>query len=230
MKLSEKTILENSEKFIQILNSFGDRSENLKKLYDGFGDELFIAPASSIDHFHNAFPGGYVDHVLRVIQFAENHYKFFGVLGMETDTFTLEELRFAALNHDLGKLGFPLEGYHGHIPNPSEWHVKNQGKFYEKNNKIPWGSVTDKSLFLLQAYSIPVSWNEMMAIRLHDGVYEEANKQYYLSFSADSKLRSNIVICLHHADLLASRYEFERWNKLEKKIPGNLNFSVKMIK
>lgn len=230
MKLADSVILSNAEKFKEILNSFGDRSERLNKLYDDFGEWIYIAPASSMEHFHNTCPGGYVDHVLRVIDFAEKHYKFFQLLGMETDTFSLEELRFAALNHDLGKIGFPIEGYSCHVPNTSEWHIKNQGKLYEINPNMPWASVVDKSLFLLQAYSIPYSWNEFMAIRLHDGVYEEANKQYYLTFSAHSKFRSNIMMCLHHADMLASRWEYERWVKLDKKIPGNMNFNKSMIK
>lgn len=229
MKLADSVILSNAEKFKAILNTFGDRSERLNKLYDDFGEHLYIAPASSFVHFHNAMPGGYVDHVLRVIDFAEKHYKFFQLLGMETDTFSLEELRFAALNHDLGKLGFPKDGYFIHQPNPSDWHVKNQGKTYENNPNVPYASVVDKSLFLLQSYSVPYSWNEFMAIRLHDGVYEEANKQYYLTFADIAKFRSNIMTCLHHADLLASRWEFERWNNLEKKIPGNFNFSKSMI-
>ena len=41
-----------------------------------------------------------------------------------------EELIFVALNHDIGKMGFPGEGNETYIPNDSEWHRKNLGKEY----------------------------------------------------------------------------------------------------
>jgi hypothetical protein len=36
-------------------------------MYDEFEDRIAMMPASSMAHFHNAFAGGYIDHVLRVI-------------------------------------------------------------------------------------------------------------------------------------------------------------------
>lgn len=40
----------------------------LKQLYDS-AEELALAPASPVEYYHNAFPGGYVDHVNRVVAF-----------------------------------------------------------------------------------------------------------------------------------------------------------------
>ena len=46
-----------------------------------------------------------------------------------TINFTDEELIFAAMHHDLGKVGDEL-GNEFYTPNESEWHIKNQGKIY----------------------------------------------------------------------------------------------------
>jgi hypothetical protein len=52
---------------------------------------------------------------------------------------------------------------------------------------------------------------EFLAIKLHDGLFDEVNKPYYISFNPDSKLRTNIVYILHQADFLASKIEYDAW-------------------
>ena len=71
--IDEKQILGNWESLIKIIeNSFtGERRENLLNLYNALEDRMSIAPASGIVHYHNCFAGGYVDHVLRVIECAQ---------------------------------------------------------------------------------------------------------------------------------------------------------------
>ena len=54
---------------------FDSRSEQLNRMYDEFEDRMMMMPASSIAHYHNAFAGGYVDHVLRVMDCAEKLYE-----------------------------------------------------------------------------------------------------------------------------------------------------------
>lgn len=201
---------ENIEFFQNILSQFGDRSENLKKLYDSFGEYLYTAPASSIVYYHNAFPGGYVDHVIRVMKFSKETYNLYEKLGLIVGDFSLEELLFSALNHDLGKLGFPGEGNQGLLPQDSKWHKDTLGQLYKFNTDIPYATVPDKTLFLLQKFGIPYSLNEFYAMKLHDGLYEEANKTYYISRAKESKLRTNIPFILHFADMMASRYEYEQ--------------------
>ena len=76
-------------------------------------------------------------------------------------------------------------------------------------------TVPDRSLFLLQARGIKISFNEYLGIKLHDGLYEDANKPYYISHAKESKLRTNLPIVLHHADHMAARIEFEMWDRNE---------------
>ena len=80
-------------------------------------------------------------------------------------------------------------------------------------------TVPDRSLFLLQARGIKVSMNEFFGIKLHDGLYEDANKAYYISNAKESKLRTNLPIVLHHADHMASRIEYEKWSSNQEASP-----------
>ena len=211
--LSAEDILSNYNKLITWCEKFNGRGDKLKAMYADLGEErIMFAPASGTNYFHNAIPGGYVDHILRVMKFAKSEYEHYQSLGVNVENFTLTELLFAAMHHDLGKLGFPGEGKELYLPNQSDWHKTNQGKIYEYNDAIPHGLIQDRSLFLLQNYGITTTWNEWLAIRIHDGLYDKANEAYYMSHSQRSRMRSMMPQILHNADLAASRWEFERWN------------------
>jgi hypothetical protein len=71
-------------------------------------------------------------------------------------------------------------------------------------------TVPDRGLWLLSQLGIEVSKNEWLAIRLHDGLYDESNKSYLLSWGPETKLRTSLPFIIHQADLLAARVEFER--------------------
>jgi hypothetical protein len=40
--------------------------------------------------------------------------------------------------------------------------------------------VPDLSIWLLQEYDVKMSWTEYQAIKIHDGMYDDANKPYLL--------------------------------------------------
>ena len=197
-----------------IENNFqGERKEKLKSMYADLEDRMCMQPASSVNHYHNAFEGGYVDHVLRVIKCADEVHALWTKMGADMSGYTYEELIFTALNHDIGKMGFPGEGGEIYQPNDSEWHRKNQGKMYKINPNNPFSLVNDLSIWLLQHYGISITWNEMLGIKLTDGLYDESNKPYFMSRTADSKLKTNLGYVMHQADAMAARIEFEMWYK-----------------
>lgn len=193
----------------------GDRKDQLLSFYKQTENQIVLTPASSKESYHNCFPGGYVDHVNRVVEYAIDFYQLWFSKSEHID-FTLEELVFAAINHDLGKIGFV--GVDNYIENESEWHRKNQGALYKNNPALPFASIPDRSLFLLQQAGIVVSWNETLGIKLHDGLYEDSNKQYLISYSPESRLRTSLPLILHQADLTASRIEWE--NQWIEKLNG----------
>jgi len=209
--LTPEQITENYTRLRNLINEFPtERATKLNKMYDALEEQICFSPASSYEHFHNAFPGGYVDHVLRVYDFALLTYRMWNHVGMVTDNFTLEELKFAALHHDLGKVG--LTGEPHYLPNTNDYTFK-RGQMYEPNQKHQWTNILDRTLFLLQQYEVPYSVVEMLGMRLTDGLYDETNKQYLVTYDLKNKLKTNLGIILHHSDLLAARFEFERWAK-----------------
>jgi hypothetical protein len=205
-KLSPEQMAENLAKFYSLIDKYisDDRKDKLLEMYKDIEETLATSPASTKISHHNAFAGGYLDHVIRVTEAALVFEKVWDKFG-QSKNYTTEELAFAALNHDLGKLGTNNEPVY--IPNQSQWHRENQGLMFNYNPAITHMRIAERSLFVLQKYGIQVSENEFLAIRLHDGLYEEANKQYYITYNKDTELRSNIAYILHQADLMSSKIE-----------------------
>ena len=215
--LQAKQIEQNWNSLIQIIedNFNGERKENLLKMYNHLKDRMMFAPASSKEHFHNAFPGGYVDHVLNITRAVKSVYQTWKDHGAHIN-FTEEEMIFATLHHDLGKVGDDKMDYY--IPNESEWHRKNQGKIYTPNPKLQYMNVSDRSLWLLQKFDIKLNQTEYIGLKLADGLYEEGNKQYFISFTPDFELQTNLPHIIHQADMLASKTERDNWKYGDKKV------------
>jgi hypothetical protein len=179
------------------------RKSKLKDLYERLSDRICTAPASGNSNYHNCFPGGYIDHVNRVVRNAIKLHGIWTELNAGTSLYNLNELVFAAINHDLGKVGSLEEEYY--IPNDSKWHVE-RGQIYKINVNLTFMKVPDRSLFLLQQAGIDVSESEFLAIKLHDGMYAKGNESYLMT-NSDMSLKNNMPILLHHADHLAAQME-----------------------
>lgn len=206
--LSAERITENWEIFLLNIESYleGDRREKLLDFYRKYEDRFALMPASGKASYHNAFAGGYVDHVNRVLNNSFQVYDLWEKLGADVSGFSLEELAFVAINHDLGKFGDIV--HEEYLVEEDNYWIK-KGQIYKHNPDISFMKTSERSLFLLQQIGVPVSNNEYLGIKLHDGLYEEANKSYYMSFSEEYRLRSNLPYIVHHADLLAIRVEHD---------------------
>lgn len=208
--LTAEQIQKNWESLLNVIEYeiSGERGKKLLDFYSKFSERLIMMPASHKKEYHNAFPGGYVDHVLRVISCAIRLGTLWEDMGADTSTYTREELIFSALNHDLGKMGdHENEAY---IPQTDQWRKDKLGEDYTFNTKLPFASVPDRSLFLLQVHGIQYTFNEMIAIQTHDGLYDEGNKKYLSTYLPEQKPRTCLPYILHQADLMASRIEFEQ--------------------
>ena len=200
------------------------RRTKLIEFYNKFQERIIMMPAAHKKEYHNAFPGGYVDHVNRVITCALNLYELWGKMGADLNTFTKEELVFSALNHDLGKMGD--EENESYIEQDDKWRQEKLGEDYKFNTKLPFASVPDRGLFLLQDHDIKYTFNEMIAIQTHDGLYDEANKKYLMTYMPEQKPRTSLPFIIHQADLMAARIEFEKeW--LPKFVSGNTKVEPK---
>lgn len=203
MNYTETQLEENYKSFLRFIEDTfeGERQEKMLHMYgtdEGcLGLRALVAPASGTIHYHNCYAGGYIDHVMNVCKAARGQKVLLQSMGARID-FTDDELLFSALNHDLGKLG-SLEGEQ-YTPNDSEWHIKNQGKVYKMNTDIHWMGVTDRSLFLLQHFGIKYTQKECLAIKLSDGMYDEANIQYLKTHNPGNGLKTELPRVIHWAD------------------------------
>jgi hypothetical protein len=223
MQITAEELQAKWEELIQLVtdNITSPRKEQLLTLYEKYQERILLAPASAKEHFHNAFPGGYLDHVLRVVNNAMAIYSVWKSAGANCDNFTMEELVFSALNHDLGKIGDEDGEYYQ--PNLSDWHRINQGKIYTFNPAVTYMNVTDRSFYILQSVGIVITRNEYIAMLLTDGLYEEKNKSYFITYDKEQQLRFNLPIILHHADMLALHSERDAWRKEQESLEGNVS-------
>jgi len=208
--LTAEQIQSNWDEFCENIETYisSPRREKLLEFYEKYEDRIMMMPAAHKKEYHNAFPGGYVEHVNRVVRCAIKQQGLWADEGADMSTFTEEELVFSAINHDLGKMGD--EENESYIPQTDKWRREKLGEDYMFNKAVPFASVPDRGLFLLQSHGIRYSFNEMVAIQTHDGLYDEGNKKYLFSFQPEQKPRTSLPFILHQADLMAARIEFER--------------------
>lgn len=201
---NEEKIQADYNKLMEYLQA-DPRWEQLKPMYDVLQDQLLIAPASGRTYYHNSFPGGYLDHILRVTDTA---LKLAGMFKtMEGDiNFTKQELIFAALHHDLGKLGTEDGPYY--VEQDSDWHRK-RGELYKTNENIQYMKAPERGLMMLQKYGVKITEREWLAIKLSDGIYDEGNKSYLMNYSPYS-MKTNLPYIIHWADHMSSTVERDK--------------------
>lgn len=204
MTLTAEQLQENWDKLFSRIDAYiaEPRCTQLKKLFTDNEDYLVTAPASSKKEFHGCWPGGLISHFLGVVDNSIVLYNIWKQQGANMETFTLEELIFSAIVHDIGKKDL-------YIPNTDAWRRDKLGEQYMFNTTVPFASVPDRGLFILQQEGIKYSFNEMVSIQIHDGLYDEANKKYLVGFLPEQKPRTCMPFILHQADIMAARIEFE---------------------
>ena len=104
-KLSAEQIQDNWNEFIGYIDQYisEPRASKLKEFYNTYAERVMLMPASHKKEYHNAFPGGYVEHVNRVIRASLRINEVWSDFEVE-ENYTIEELVFSAMNHDLGKM------------------------------------------------------------------------------------------------------------------------------
>ena len=199
---------QNYNKFLEALKKTfsGERLEKLLHMYsmEELGPNLMLSPASGNVNYHNAYEGGYIDHVMNVARNSIRMMKLYQEAGGQID-FTQEELLFCAFHHDLGKLG--TKGQLHYLPQTSDWHIKNRGEVYTSNTDVSYMTHTDRTFFLLSQYGIQYNEKEFFGIKLTDGIYDEDNMKYLKTFDINKAQRSNIGHVLHFADHMSTLIE-----------------------
>lgn len=169
-----------------------NRVEAVQELCDHFGERLALAPASSRLEHHNAFPGGLVDHSIRVLVNARSISK---ALNIQLPT---ESLVLCALFHDLGKVGNETEDYY--VPQDSDWHRDKLGEMYKTNKNMQYMTIPHRGLYLLQHFGVTLNQDEYIGIMVHDGQHCPENKPY----SMQEPMLASVLIM---ADFSATKQE-----------------------
>lgn len=189
--ITAEQIKENYDKFYKLATSAKGRGEQIKKFLDHFEERIALCPASSRTQFHNAFPGGLVEHSLRVLKNA------YAISKIYDDDISKESLIISALFHDIGKIGdFEHEYY---LPQDSTWHIE-RGMMYKHNEKIQYMTSADRGLYLLQAFDVKLCADEWLAIKLNDGHEAEENRPYRMK-------EPTLAVIIHQADRAACQQE-----------------------
>ena len=218
MTLTPEEIKDNWIKFNENIKKYisGNRQNQLLDFYKKYEDRIALMPASNMTKYHSCFPGGYVYHVNKVVESCIYLHKVWEKMGSNTSTYTLEELIFSAINHDLGKMGDKYN--EAYLPSDDKWRKDTLGEIYSFNKKLSFMSVPDRSLFILQENEISVTQNEWIGIKIHDGLYDSANEAYLKSYTPETKPRTILPYILHQADLMASVIEFQSQYSKDNKL------------
>lgn len=192
MELTPEQIAENFEKFRSFMEKLGDRSEPALALVDHLGERLAMCPASSRKEYHAAFPGGLVDHSLRLLS---NALKLCKTFSWEVPK---DSLIIGCLLHDLGKVGDHEKDYY--VPQDSDWHREKLGEMYKYNKEILYMTVPDRGVWLCQHFGLKLTQDEWLAIKLNDGQYAEENAPYKMK----EPLLADVV---HLADYISCKQE-----------------------
>jgi len=210
--ITAEEIKENWITHIKIIHHYikSDRKDGILGMVKSLGDNYVLSPASGKTWFHNAFPGGYILHVNNVVMYSIKQMKLYKEMGGTVD-FTEEELVFAALFHDLGKIGDGDKP--NYIKQTDKWRQDKLSEMYTYNPDLDFMLIPDRSLFILQKFGIPVNQKEYLGIRCHDGVFDKANEAYFFSNVESSRQKTSLISILHSADFLASKVEYDMWKK-----------------
>ena len=227
--LTEQQLLDNYTRLLNVVeeNITGDRKEKILEMYKFFEDRIVVAPASGKPNYHFCFVGGYVEHILHIVETAKELVKVYEKVGGTID-FTMEELVFTALHHDLGKVG-DLDGEY-YLPQDDDWRRKKLNEWFTQNTDISYMSVTDRALYLLQHFDIKVTQQEWIGIKCSDGMYDDANIQYFKTFKPEHAFESALPYIIHWADHMATVTEKSQWKHQEDVKTEKVNKSVGNIK
>ena len=86
MKLTIEQLQEHMQYLREHIKMFNTtkRADALTTMYDHFEERMMLAPASSMDYFHNCFPGGYIDHVKNITEAGKKLFKLYKEFGFNT--------------------------------------------------------------------------------------------------------------------------------------------------
>lgn len=194
--LTPEDIEQNWQKFYGLCDKLGDRSPAVLRMLDELDERLCLCPASAKTDYHGAFPGGLVDHSLRVLN---------NVVALNKTydwRLSKESMILSSLFHDIGKVGLPGKSAENdfYIDQTDSWRRDKLGEVYRYNDDLMFLTTADRSVFIMQHYGIQLTADEFLAIKLNDGFVVQENRPYCLKISP-------LVYAIQTADYLSTMLE-----------------------
>ena len=154
--------------------------DNLNTLVDEVGERLVLCPASTRTDQYGCYPGGLVQHALRV---TDAMRKISSALGYDTSTASIIRV---GLLHEIGKVGDINNDYF--LEQDSDWHREKLGQLYKYNEDLEKMTTSHRTLWLLQHYGVVLTRDEWEAVSCAQGGHLEENKFYAYTNSNLTKL------------------------------------------
>ena len=188
-KKFQKQYLLSKEQLIKNLDIFSNTNEKYKIFTDELLDYLtnnglFDCPASTSLNLHNCFPGGLIDHIIRVGRFSTK----INELLSNTLKQEVESIIKVVFLHSIGKVGLYEE-------QESKWHRDNLGSYYQyaTEDKVTM-KIGERSAYLAMKYDIKLSDFEYQAVINSSKNLEEDLQAKYFSDPLTIILRQGISL------------------------------------
>lgn len=133
--LTPEELKKNIDIFHQMNEKYKIFNDNLLEV---LGEGLYTSPASPQLSLNNCFPGGLMDHMIRVAKYISNINKLLPQ-SLQQEQTTLIKVAFLS---QIGKIGL-------YKSCTSEWHQKNQGKYYDYNEDLIAMSIGERSAYII---------------------------------------------------------------------------------
>ena len=164
MELKDK-IIKNREKFEKTNGMYNIVTEELLKF---LGEDFFTAPASNMKSLYNAFPGGLLDHIIKVTKYAISVNETLPT-ELRVDKESIIKVCFL---HQIGKT-FLFNFC------DSEWHRNNLGKMYDFNEELISMKVGERSSYYCLKYGVVLSEEEYQSIINFDKPDDDKQSKWY---------------------------------------------------
>ena len=189
---------EHKQRFLDLFNAHIKRPGSDKLLDWLLKSDFFIAPAST--QYHGAYEGGLLQHSLNVFDCLDAWCQRYDLYS--DDTLTKENVAIAALLHDVCKSHYYQKGTRNvKDPDTGKWYAK---EVYGVSERLPLGH-GEKSCLILQWF-IPLTVDELLAIRWHMGGFDSAVKggDRSLNKAWEEAGTTKLPVLLHLADMEAT--------------------------
>lgn len=183
---------ENRDKFLTILETLVP--EVPEKLLNYLEDsDFFRAPAST--KYHDSYEGGLLQHSLNVYErLAQLNYQY--LLGFPDNT-----VAKVALFHDVCKIGFYKREMRNKKLDDGRW-IRTE--VWGIDDQLPIGH-GEKSVIILLRYGLPLTEEEILAIRWHMLGFDDCARTYAGGLALSNAMsKTNLVTALHMADLMST--------------------------